>query len=198
MTKGQYFMRVTGGQARGRILKVPDTNTVRPTSDKMRQMLFNMLAHSVWATQASFELLGAHVLDGFCGTGALGIEALSRGAASCIFIDHDGRVLQTAQANVKACGYEGQSQFLIKGCHNIAARPEKIPPRQLVLIDPPYHKDFVPSALTSLIEGKWLAPDALVIAETEKGWAGQIPEALDNIHVRIDGDSQLNVWYFAS
>jgi 16S rRNA (guanine966-N2)-methyltransferase len=189
-------MRITGGEARGRILKVPDTSTVRPTSDKMRQMLYNMLAHSVWATKAGFELVDAHVLDGFCGTGALGIEALSRGAKTCVFIDHDGRVLQTAQANVKVCGYEAQSQFLIKGCHNITPRPQKTEPRNLVLLDPPYHKDLVSPAALSLLEGDWLAPDALLIAETEKNWAGSMPQGLHNVHVRHEGDSQLNIFHF--
>lgn len=191
-------MRITGGQARGRILKVPDTNTVRPTTDKMRQMLFNMLAHSAWATQAGFELAGAHVFDGFCGTGALGLEALSRGASSCVFVDHDGRVLQVAQANVKMCGYDKVSQFLIKGVQKMGARPENVAPRNLVLLDPPYNKDFVTPSLAALAEGGWLAPDALVIAETEKGWAGTAPDSLKGIHVRADGDSQLNVWYFAA
>jgi len=188
-------MRVTGGEARGRILKVPDTNTVRPTSDKVRQMLFNMLAHSVWASRAGFELPGAHVMDGFCGTGALGIEALSRGAASCVFIDHDGRVLQVAQANVKACGYDAQSQFFIKGCQKLGPRPDKIPPRNLVLLDPPYKKDFITPTLAALVEGQWLAPDALVIAESEKAWAGDVPQSLESVHIRVDGDTQLNIWY---
>ncbi|MBU6236169.1 MAG: 16S rRNA (guanine(966)-N(2))-methyltransferase RsmD [Alphaproteobacteria bacterium] len=191
-------MRVTGGECRGRILKVPDTGTVRPTTDKMRQMLYNMLAHSQWATQAGFELVEAHVLDGFCGTGALGIEALSRGAQSCVFVDHDGRVLKIAEANVKMCGYDKVSTFLIKGCQTMGPRPDKIPPRNLVMLDPPYNKDFMLPSVTSLMDGGWLAPDALVIGETEKGWAGAVPEALRLVHVRADGDSQLNVWYLGA
>lgn len=191
-------MRVTGGEARGRILKVPDTGTVRPTTDKMRQQLYNMLAHSQWASRAGFELQGAHVLDGFCGTGALGIEALSRGAASCVFVDHDGKVLKIAQANVKTCGYDKQSEFMIKGCQTMGKRPDRTVPRNLVLLDPPYRMDFTVPAVTSLFEGGWLAPDALVVAETEKGWAGEVPAALENVLVRADGDSQLNVWYFAA
>ncbi len=189
-------MRVTGGACRGRILKVPDTNTVRPTTDKVRQMIYNMLAHSAWASRAGFELAGAHVLDGFCGTGALGIEALSRGADTCVFIDHDGRVLHTAQANVKACGYDHVSHFLIKGCQKMGARPDTISPRNLVLLDPPYRKDFVTPALAALVEGGWLADDALVLAETEKGWAGEAPQSLENVLVRADGDVQLNVWHY--
>lgn len=191
-------MRVTGGECRGRILKVPSTGTVRPTSDKMRQMLYNMLAHSPWAAQAGFELSGSHVLDGFCGTGVLGIEALSRGAEDCVFIDHDRQVLKIAEANIKLCGYTDVSTFIHSPCQRIAERPANIAPRNLVLLDPPYRKDFVPPSLQSLCEGGWLASNALCIAETEKGWAGEVIDALVPLHVRVDGDSQLNVWYLAS
>jgi 16S rRNA (guanine966-N2)-methyltransferase len=187
-------MRITGGEAKGRILKVPDTGTVRPTTDKMRQQLFNMLLHSPWAVGNGFELVGAHVLDGFCGTGALGLEALSRGAANCVFIDSDGRVLQIAKENVKNCKYDAVSQLMIKGCQKLGPRPENILPRTLVLLDPPYRKDFIVPALTSLVDGHWLAPDALVVAESEKDWREAGPTSLTQIHVRVDGDSQLNVW----
>lgn len=190
-------MRVTGGQARGRILKVPDIQAVRPTTDKMRQMLFNMLAHSVWAAQTGFELPGAHVLDGFCGTGALGIEALSRGAADCVFVDSDRHVVQAAQANVKTCGFEAQTRFLMKTCQTLGSCPKEIPPRNLVLLDPPYRKDLVEPSISALAQGGWLAPDALVIAETEKNWVqANLPQSLHNAHVRTEGDSQLNVWYY--
>ncbi|NBX66950.1 MAG: 16S rRNA (guanine(966)-N(2))-methyltransferase RsmD [Proteobacteria bacterium] len=191
-------MRVTGGQARGRILKVPDTGTVRPTTDKMRQQLYNMLAHSPWALRAGFSLPGAYVLDVFCGTGALGIEAISRGAAHCVFVDRDRSVLEVAQANSKACRYDGQSLFINKDCNMIGKRPDAIEPRQLCLLDPPYNKALVIPALTAIFEGGWLAPNALVVAETEKGWSGDAPDVFENVLVRHDGESQLNVWWLST
>src|SRR4051812_13140055 len=119
-------MRITGGSARGRILKVPDTGTVRPTTDKMRQQLFNMLLHSQWATQADFELDGAHVLDGFCGSGALGLEALSRGASSCVFVDIDGKVVRTAQGNATTFGFEPVTHFMIRSCQTMPKRATNV------------------------------------------------------------------------
>lgn len=191
-------MRVTGGEARGRILKVPDTGTVRPTTDKMRQQLYNMLAHSPWAVRAGFVLPDALVLDGFCGTGALGIEALSRGAAHCVFVERDRTVMDFARDNVKLCQYEAKSVFINKDCQAIGQRPETILPRQLCMLDPPYRKGLVEPAIAALFEGKWLAPHALIVAETEKGWDGIVPDVLQKVLVRTDGDSQLNVWYQAA
>lgn len=162
----------------------------------MRQQLFNMLMHSPWAVGAGFELSGAHVFDGFCGSGSLGIEALSRDAASCVFVDFDGRVLQFAKDNVKTCKFDDQSQFLMKSCAKMGARPEKLAPRTLVLLDPPYRKDFITPSLMTLVEGGWLENGALVVAESEKGWAGEVPTNLTQSHTRVDGDSQLNVWNY--
>lgn len=189
-------MRITGGEFRGRIIKAPQTGSVRPTTDKMRQQLYNMLMHSPWAVGAGFELEGAHVFDGFCGSGSLGLEALSRGAASCVFVDFDGRVLQVAKDNVKTCKAQDAATFLMKSCAKLGARPEGIAPRTLALLDPPYRKDFIGPSLEALAEGGWLADGALVIAESEKGWRGDVPAKLTQSHIRVDGDSQLNVWQF--
>jgi 16S rRNA (guanine966-N2)-methyltransferase len=193
----ELHMRVTGGEARGRNLKVPQTDTVRPTTDKMRQQLYNMLMHSPWAVGAGFELVGAHVFDGFCGTGALGIEALSRGAACCVFVDFDGRVLAIAKENVKTCKYDDVSTFLMKGCQKLGARPDGLPARDLVLLDPPYRKDFIVPALEALVEGNWLESGALLVVESEKGWRGSVSAQLTQTHTRVEGDSQLNVWKYS-
>lgn len=189
-------MRVTGGSARGRFLKVPQTGSVRPTTDKMRQQLYNMLMHSPWAVGAGFELSGAHVFDGFCGSGSLGIEALSRDAASCVFVDFDARVLQIAKENAKTCKFDSQSIFLMKSCPKLGPRPDKIAPRTLALLDPPYRKGFITPSLQALVEGGWLENGALIVAESEKGWSGDTHATLIQSHVRVDGDSQLNVWNY--
>jgi len=189
-------MRITGGTARGRVIKVPAGGHVRPTTDRMRQTLFNMLNHSTWSAAAGFEIDGAHVLDGFCGTGSLGLEALSRGAADCLFVDFDGRVLQTAKANVKACGFDPQASFMMKGCQSMGPRPDDIHPRDLVMLDPPYRKGLIAPSIHSLAEGGWLADDALVIAESEKGWTGDVPSGIVPVHVRAAGDTALNIFHY--
>jgi len=191
-------MRITGGQHRGRIIKVPDTGTVRPTTDKMRQQLFNMLVHSQWQAKAEFDLDDAHVLDGFCGSGALGLEALSRGSASCVFVDIDGKVVAMARANAQTLKVENQCQFIIRSCQTLQQRPDLIAPRNLVLLDPPYRKDMIIPSLNALDAGNWMEPNALVIAESEKGWRSEVPSKYIPLHVREDGDSALNIWQYSA
>lgn len=181
---------------RGRIIKVPDTGTVRPTTDKMRQQLFNMLNHSQWATQADFDLDGAHVLDGFCGSGALGLEALSRGAASCVFVDIDGKVVGTARGNAQTMKVEPQAQFIIRSCQTMQKRPDNTAPRNLVLLDPPYRRDMIAPSLQALHDGGWMEKGALVIAESERGWTAPVPDLFMPLHIREDGDSALNIWHY--
>lgn len=189
-------MRVTGGSARGRVLKMPPQGVVRPTSDKMRQALYNMLSHSPWALEAEFDLDGAHVLDGFCGTGALGLEALSRGAATCVFVDYDGRVLQTTKDNAKTCGFTAQATFLAKGCQNLGARPASIEPVSLVLLDPPYNKELAGPALAALHDGNWCAKNAICVCETELNAVIPAPAAFTPVFMRDYGQSQLNAWVY--
>jgi 16S rRNA (guanine966-N2)-methyltransferase len=161
-------------------------------------MIFNMLAHSPWAQKAGFSIQDMHVLDGFCGSGALGIEALSRGAASCLFVDLDRKVLDIARANITVCGYEKKSVFLLRSCDAFGAKSSETAPKNLVFLDPPYRKDLALPALCSLYEGGWLAPRALIVAETEKNWRGDVPSVFENLLVRTDGDSQWNVWYLTA
>ncbi len=189
-------MRVTGGAARGRALKMPGDGVVRPTSDKMRQALYNLLSHSPFILEQGFDLDGAQVLDGFCGTGALGIEALSRGAAACVFVDYDAKVLQTTRENAKACGFAGQAGFLTKGCQNMGARPASIQPANLVLLDPPYNKDLAAPALTALHEGGWCADGAICVCETELRAIIPAPAVFKPLLMRDYGQSQLNIWVY--
>jgi len=84
----------------------------------------------------------------------------------------------------------------MKSCARLGARPDKIARRTLALLDPPYRKDFIAPSLSALVEGGWLADGALIVAESEKGWAGDAPANLTQIHTRVDGDSQLNVWNY--
>lgn len=154
-------MRVVGGKYRSRILQAPKGDAIRPTSDKLRGAIFNML-------RSRGVLDGAQALDVFCGTGALGIEALSQGAESCVFVDSARDSLQLAKDNAAALKIGDEAKFILKDAAKLGARPEEIAPRDLVFLDPPYRKDLIAGAITALQGGNWFAPDAFFVIEAEK------------------------------
>jgi 16S rRNA (guanine966-N2)-methyltransferase len=158
-------MRVTGGTFRGRLLAAPCDMRVRPTSDRTRQAIFNMLQHKDFGI--GFMLEGIRVLDLFAGTGALGIEALSHGATWCLLVDDnaDSRALQ--RENVEALNLTGATRIWRRDATDLGRMsPTAGGPFNLVFLDPPYRKDMIPKALKSLEDG-WLAPNALLVAETD-------------------------------
>lgn len=180
------FMRITGGTYGGRALQPPKDMRVRPTSDKVRQAIFNIL-HSRGA------VVGASVLDGFCGTGALGLEALSRGALCCIFIDKSRDSLDLCRKNHAALKVAEQSCFLLKDCAKIGPKPPEIAAADLVFLDPPYNQDLVRQALEALAGGGWLAQQAVILVETEKNYDPASLAAMGyDIHlVRDYGDTRI-------
>ena len=152
-------MRVVGGRLRGRTLAAPKTNTIRPTSDRLRESLFNILAHA-YGDPAG----GARVLDLFAGTGALGIEAISRGAAFCLFVDDGAEARALIRQNVEALGLGQVTRVFRRDATKLgAAHP--VEPFGLVFLDPPYRKGFAQPALAALRDGGWLVPEALVVVE---------------------------------
>lgn len=155
-------MRIVAGQHRGRTLKTPQNSDIRPTSDKVRQALFNAL-------NSRGVVVDAVVLDAFCGTGALGLEALSQGAESCNFMDVAKSSLALAEENAKVLKEDSRSKFFKKDAMSPGKRPEGTPAATLVFLDPPYHKDIVPQAFTALLMERWMADGAVVVVETEKG-----------------------------
>src|SRR5476651_1506611 len=158
-------MRITGGTLRGRQLVAPRDQSVRPTSDRTRQAIFNMLQHKDFGID--FALDGAAVADLFAGTGALGIEALSHGARWCLLVDDstDSRALQ--RENVEALGLTGATRIWRRDATDLGPLgPSAGGPFHLVFLDPPYRKSLVPKALASLKDGGWLSPQALLVAET--------------------------------
>jgi 16S rRNA (guanine966-N2)-methyltransferase len=157
-------VRIIAGRHRGRKLVAPAGTAVRPTAERVRQALFDMLWHAPWAGRSAVD--GAVVLDAFAGTGALGLEALSRGAARATFLEADGAALRALRANVAACR-EGER------CTVLAADATR-PPRAaaastLVFLDPPYGEGLVETSLRALSDAGWVAPGALVCAETPAG-----------------------------
>ncbi len=155
-------MRIIAGLHRGRVLKAPAGRDIRPTSDKVRQALFNAL-------NSRGAVVDAVVLDAFCGTGALGFEALSQGASACVFMDIARSSVHLAQDNAAMLREVERCAFLHKDATAPGSRPETATPATLVFLDPPYHKNLVPQALSALQAGGWIAPGAMIVAETEKG-----------------------------
>lgn len=156
-------MRIVAGKHRGRPLQSPEGGAVRPTSDRARESLFNILEHGKLATGGLSPVRDAVVLDCFCGTGALGLEALSRGAASAVFLDSDNNALRLAKANAQSLGETGRGQFL----QGDARMPPRAPAAcTLVFMDPPYGEELASPALEALANGGWFAPQAIAVVET--------------------------------
>ncbi len=149
-----------GGAWRGRRLATPAGEATRPTADRARQAIFDVLLHAPFAGRAA--VLDAHVLDGFAGTGAMGLEALSRGAASAVFMEQARAAVATLRSNIAACRAEGRTQVLTV---DVLAPPRADRPATLVFLDPPYRHGLVPRALAALGAAGWIAPGALVVAE---------------------------------
>ena len=156
-------MRIIGGAWRGRRLVAPAGEATRPTADRVRQALFDRLLHAPWAGRAT--VAGAAVLDAFAGTGAMGLEALSRGAATAVFMERERGALAALRANVAACGAEGRSTVLAAD----VLRPPAGGTCGLVFLDPPYGQGLVPRALAALAAAGWIGAETLVLAELGSG-----------------------------
>jgi 16S rRNA (guanine966-N2)-methyltransferase len=155
-------VRITGGHLGGRKLATPSDNSVRPTSDKVRQAIFNILRHQDWG----FALDGARAADLFAGTGALGIEAISQGASFCLFVEDAAESRALIQRNVEDLGLTGVTKIFRRDATKLGKMASASGgPFDLVFLDPPYRKSLIAPALASLREGGWLAANALVIAE---------------------------------
>lgn len=178
-------MRVVGGRLRGRALAGPRSNAIRPTSDRLRESLFNILAHGY-----DLPAQQTRVLDLFAGTGALGIEALSRGAAAAVFIETgvEGRGL--LRANMEAFGLNGVARVLRRDATELG-RAGTIAPFDLVFCDPPYAKRLGEAALKSALEGGWLQPRAVCVLEERADLEIALPQGFELTERRESGDSQL-------
>ena len=152
-------MRVVGGALRGRAIIAPKSKAIRPTADRLRESLFNILAHSF-----DDPVTGARVLDLFAGTGALGIEALSRGAAFALFVDEGAEARALLRENVAALGLGGTSKIFRRDATKLG-EPNPLAPFSLAFLDPPYGQGLATAALNSARAGGWLTPDALIVVE---------------------------------
>ena len=156
-------MRIVAGQFKGRPIQAPKTDATRPTSGRARESLFNILAHAEWAP----ALEGARVIDLFAGSGALGLEALSRGASFCLFVDTAHAARGAIRNNVEALGLFGVTRIHRRSAATLGEKPAGLGARfDLAFLDPPYRKGLVAPCLESLRSEGWLAENALVIVET--------------------------------
>lgn len=155
-------MRIVGGKFKGRTIRTPEGRETRPTSDRARESIFNILAHAEWAP----TLEDARVIDAFAGSGALGLEAMSRGASFCLFVETDAAARGCIRDNVEALQLFGNTRIHRRSATDLGAKPAGLgEPFDLVFMDPPYGQGLVPLALEQLINGQWLTGDALVVAE---------------------------------
>jgi 16S rRNA (guanine966-N2)-methyltransferase len=179
-------MRIVGGQFRGRALATPGDDRTRPTSDRVREAVFNILAHGV----PDFALDGVRVLDLFAGTGALGVEALSRGAAYCLFVEEDASARGTIRRNVETFGLSGITKIFRRDATALGSVENRWT-FGLVFLDPPYGKGLGERALASTAAGGWLAPGAVAVMEERKDAAFALPADFTAIDRRTWGDTQV-------
>ena len=180
-------MRITGGAHRGRRLAVPAGDAVRPTSDRAREALFNILSHGRFA-MGGLPFADKPVLDAFAGTGALGLETLSRGAGAAAFIENERAALVALRGNIAALGEERRAQII----PGDATRPPRPPFRCAVaFLDPPYRSGLAAPALAALAESGWLAPGALAIVEVAAREALGAPAGFTMRDERVYGAARL-------
>jgi 16S rRNA (guanine966-N2)-methyltransferase len=178
-------MRIVGGSLRGRVLKAPQSQSIRPTSDRLRESIFDILAHAYGDPVA-----GANVIDLFAGTGALGIEALSRGAKRALLVDDGTEARALLRANVESLGLGGVTRIFRRDATKLgAAPPSEV--FSLAFLDPPYGIGLASRALASLISGGWLAANALVVVEEAADAEVDLSEALIEHETRRYGDTKI-------
>jgi 16S rRNA (guanine966-N2)-methyltransferase len=178
-------MRIVGGRLRGRALAAPQSGAIRPTADRLRESLFNILVHAY-----ADPVTGARVLDLFAGTGALGLEALSRGADFALLIDDAAPARALMRDNVTALGLGGSARIFRRDATALGD-VHPVEPFSLVFVDPPYGQGLAERALTSARAGGWLLPDALVVVEEAADAAFTAPAGFEEIERRRYDDTEL-------
>jgi 16S rRNA (guanine966-N2)-methyltransferase len=184
-------MRVVAGRLKGRVLQGPRSDAIRPTSDRLRETIFNILSHGLGKHGITSDVVsGARVLDLFAGTGALAIEALSRGAVYAVLVDEGTEARGLQRGHVEALGLGGISRILRRDATKLGP-VSPFEPFTLVFCDPPYGKALGDKALLSALSGGWIAPGAVVILEERAGLEVKLPEPLALLDQRVVGEGQI-------
>ena len=178
-------MRIVGGRLKGRALKSPGSDAIRPTSDRVRETVFNILAHSY-----DNPVAGARVIDLFAGTGAMAIEALSRGAAFALLVDQGAQACAIIRANFAALDLGGAARILRRDARKLGPAPEG-ESFSLAFLDPPYGKGLVPPTLKALRDGGWLGGGALAVIEERAGAEFALPDGFVSRGTRRFGVTQV-------
>jgi 16S rRNA (guanine966-N2)-methyltransferase len=180
-------MRIVAGRLRGRALAVPKSNVIRPTADRLREAIFNVLVHAY-----GDPISDARALDLFAGTGALGLEALSRGAAFVLFVDNHTEARALIRDNVAALGLGGRTRIFRRDATQLGpAYP--IEPFSLAFLDPPYGQGLAEQALQAAHGGGWLSPDALVVVEETAKASFAAPAGFDEHERRTYDDTVVTI-----
>jgi 16S rRNA (guanine966-N2)-methyltransferase len=185
-------MRIIAGQFRGRALAVLEGAHTRPTSDRVREALFNILEHGI----DDFAIAAVRVLDLFAGTGALGLEAVSRGAAYCLFVEEDAGARGVIRRNIEALGLTGVTKLFRRDATHLGPAGT-LGSFGLAFLDPPYEQGLAERALASAAKGGWLAPGAVVVIEESKRAAVALPPGFPLLDQRTWGDTQVAIARFA-
>lgn len=180
-------MRIVGGQFKGRVIAAPVGRDTRPTGDRAREAVFNILAHAPFS--AGME--GRRVLDLFAGSGALGLEAMSRGAAFALFVETDSAARGVIRDNIEALGLFGATRIHRRDATDLGVKPAGLgDPFDLVFLDPPYGKGLGEAALSKLAPGGWITPDALIVLEVGAD-EDPAPEGFEVLDSRLYGAAKV-------
>jgi 16S rRNA (guanine966-N2)-methyltransferase len=192
-------IRIVAGEWRGRKLAVPPGDAVRPTGERQRKALFDILGHGRYANGGVSMLVGARVLDAFAGTGALGLEALSRGAASCLFLDKAAASRAVCSANVANLGANARARVLAAdACDPGAAPVAPFAPCNLVLLDAPYRSGFAATALGAFAARGWLVANAVCVVELALDESAAPPDGFVLDDERVYGQTKFLLLRYAS
>ncbi len=178
-------MRIVGGEFRGRVLAAPKSNAIRPTTDRTRESLFNILNH---AHPASLD--GTRVLDLFAGTGAVGLEALSHGCRSALFVENSVEGRSLLWENIDALGLHGRARMLRRDATQLGSA-SNIEPFHLMFADPPYNKGLGEKAFAAAHAGGWLMPGALAILEESSEATVKMDPVFHFLEERSFGDTKM-------
>ena len=191
-------MRIVGGRFRSQILASPRNQSTRPTSDRVRESLFNILANRLGNPDHPERPLAGHtVLDLFAGTGALGLESLSRGADFCLFMENDATARGLIRENCEILGVMRETQIYRRDATTPGPRPNSLKPFSLVFADPPYGHGMAEKALAAALNGGWLDDHALIIVEERKNAALEMGPAFQEVDRREYGDTSITLFRIA-
>ena len=185
-------MRIIAGRHRGVALSAPKDDRIRPTSDRVREAIFNIIVHGGFAP----SLEGTRVLDLFAGTGALGLEALSRGASFVTFVDDHAQSRALIRRNIEMLQAGGRTKVWQRDAKALGPLPRG-EPYDIVFLDPPYGRALLEPAIRSLIEGGWIRPRAAIIAEFESTASPVAIESFELAADRVYGDTRVAFWISA-